>query len=79
LSDVEEASGRDAVVAILAELSAELEEGRTGRMILLDAILKRSEPSLGRSRIATLTPDCPVPKDPWELIGRALKGARNYE
>ncbi len=79
LSDVEEASGRDAVVAILAELSAELEEGADWENDTLGRYLEALGALLGSIENSYINAGLPVPKDPWELIGRALKGARNYE
>jgi hypothetical protein len=79
MSDLEGLAGRDAVVSILDELCTELDDGTEWENDSLRRYLEALGALLGSVENTYINSGLPVPKDPWELIGRALKGARNYE
>ena len=79
VSDVDGTSGRDGVVAILGELCGELDGGAEWENDSLRRYLEALGALLGSIENVYVNSGVPVPTDPWELIGRALTGARNYE
>ena len=79
MSDLAGLVGRDAVVNIVCELCTELDGGIQWENDSLPAYLEAFGALLGSIENAYINSGQPVPEDPWELIGRALKGARDYE
>ena len=79
MSNSEALSGRDVVVTILDELCAELREGADWENDTLVRYLEALGALLGSIENSYINARLPVPEDPWELMGEALKGARNYE
>ncbi len=79
MSDLEGLAGRDAVVNILGELCTELDSGTEWENDSLRRYLEALGALLGSIENTYVNSEQPVPNDPWELIGRALKGARHYE
>lgn len=71
--------GRDTVVAFLGDLSRELDEGADWENDTLSRYLEALGALLDSIENTYINNGEPVPQDPWELMIRALKGARHYE
>jgi hypothetical protein len=72
-------SGKDAVVSTLDDLLRELSEGADWENDTLARYLEALGALLDSIENSYANKGEPVPDDPWELMIRALKGARYYE
>lgn len=71
--------GKDAVVAVLGDLSRELGEGADWENDSLGRYLEALGALLDSIENTYINNGDPVPEDPWELMIRAFKGARYFE
>lgn len=72
-------SGRDNVVEILTNMCSELAAGADWENDTLPRYLEALAALLESIENSYTNSGLPVPDDPWEIIGKALRGAREYE
>ena len=79
MSEVGALAGRDAVVRILTDMCSELEAGADWENNTLPRYLEALAALLESIENSYTNVGLPVPNNPWQIIGKAIKGAREYE